>query len=397
MSQSPWPGPSWQNLAIDANCTAYGLYASWILDRASEPPIPDVFNFWQAVQNTTSSPPNVLKWHEWTRFHRHDLAKGIHRQLHDHPECRKSLCRAVDSEVPQAWWLAVFSVPAILITLYYIMALTRFFVKPRRPDSEQGTITRGILWRVTHAFSSTSNHLLSAAAVVTLAIQTSKLLTLASPPPQGPSVWSAFLIAGAFFVLASTVPLVLPTTQEKWFKGAVYTILFVLSTAGWAISVTDSEEMYKDSTEEFAQICPYLFPHTGALQAAVFTTAGMVWMPPLFGICILVALCGFRCNGRRMWQATWVNTVAKLAAALYGVVNLLALWGIMGTLASYVNRVPMSQRKSVWGLEQTLLVAVWAPVVAVLFQKFFSPTPQHRAVDALTVKPDGPESESFLR
>jgi hypothetical protein len=267
----------------------------------------------------------------------------------------------------------MFAVPAALITLHYTMALARFFVKLRKPALEDSpsTPSQGIFWRTSQAFSSTSSHIFSAAAVITLAIQSASLLALAFPSSQGTSPWSAFIIAGSFFLLASTLPLVIPTTQEKWFKGAVFASLFVLSTAGWAVSVSQSEEMFSDETDEFARICPYLLPHTGALQAAVFTTAGMVWMPPLFGICVLVLLCFFRCNSRRMWQATWVNTVARLAAALYGVVNLISLWGIIGTLAAYVNRVPEGQKKLIWGVEQTLLIAVWAPPIAVLLQRFF--------------------------
>jgi hypothetical protein len=103
MSQPPWPGPVSQKLTIGANCTAYGLYASWILDRATEPPIPAVLSFWHAVQNASSPSSDVLEWHEWARDHRKDMAKGVGAQLETYPVCRDPLCAAVDSELPQTW------------------------------------------------------------------------------------------------------------------------------------------------------------------------------------------------------------------------------------------------------------------------------------------------------
>lgn len=263
--------------------------------------------------------------------------------------------------------MAAFGIPAALVTLFYFMAFLNFF-QQRKPLqlSEKGpeVTTRGRKRRFPQAFSRTSDLLFCTAAVLNLAVGASTVLSVTTSP-RWDSDWLIFVSTMSFFLLASTLPLVVPAASRGWLKGSVYAVLFVLSTAAWAISFSQAEQTFMEEAAQTREICPYLLPHLEAIQAAVFTVAGMVWMPPLFGICLLVVLCFYRCGSGAMWQATWVKVISKLASAFYGTVNLISLWGTWIMLLIYTRRIPEGKQDA-WGLEQVLASAVWAPVLVML-------------------------------
>ncbi|KAK2048058.1 hypothetical protein LZ31DRAFT_92596 [Colletotrichum somersetense] len=142
-------------------------------------------------------------------------------------------------------------------------------------------------------------------------------------------------------------------------EGRLLVGLFVAHTAAWVLC-TDSAQV--ERFHDRLDLCPQNHPSQVAVSAAMFTMAAVVWMPPLFGLCLSVALCFYRCNNRKMWQAKWLNKVAGWAVVLYAAVNFICMWGAWIALVGFFNSTPR-RAEDVWSLGQALALTPWLPVL----------------------------------
>ncbi|KAF9875933.1 hypothetical protein CkaCkLH20_06379 [Colletotrichum karsti] len=371
MASFPWGGPAWNELDVAQNCSAFGDYAAWVVTNDYEPPFPAVSTFWRAVvpEVNSTQPTNgqIIDWHEWVRSNRSTLAS----QVRDFSSCRPELCQRFGSEVDGGLagfgLLASYGLESVLLTVYCIFAILNF-LKRRKNDnslSEEPSVRPGFLGRVNEALRGTTYDLFTAAAFLSLGIQATVIYNQVSPATyRYNSSLQLIVSAFAFYPLATMLPLILNSVRRSWLKGAVLIGLFIIHTAAWVLCTNNAQEDYYYN-ERVINLCPQNHPPEAAVSAAMFTMAAMVWMPPLFGLCLSVVLCFYRCNNRKMWQAKWLNMVAKGAMILFAGANFICMWGAWIILVIYFSRAHW-KTEDTWSLGQSLALTPWIPVLVEL-------------------------------
>ncbi|OLN95964.1 hypothetical protein CCHL11_07118 [Colletotrichum chlorophyti] len=373
MTAIPGTASTWDELDFGNNCSAVGAYVAWIVTGNREPPFPVVAGFWRAVapdaNSTTPSNSHVIDWHEWARSNRTDLAS----QTNGIPFCRSELCQAVGPEVDGSLagygLLASYGLEAVLLTLYCSFAAFSYFgrskstarISEKQHDGPSDT-ELGLLGRLAEAFKGTTYDLFIAAAFLAFGIQATVIYyQTASVTFRYNSSLQLIISAFTFYSLAAMLPLILNSFRRGWSKGAILICLFVIHTVAWVLCTNSAQDEYYHN-ESVIEICPQNHPSLAAVQAAMFTLAAMIWMPPLFGLCLSFVLCFFRCNNRRMWQAAWLKKVANVATVLYAAANFICMWGVLIFLAVFFSGASWGT-EDVWNLGQALTLTPWIPVL----------------------------------
>lgn len=199
-------------------------------------------------------------------------------------------------------------------------------------------------------------------AFLSLGIQATIIYSQISPIAyQYNSSLQLIVSALAFYPLATMLPLILNNIRRSWLKGAILIGLFVIHTAAWVLCTNNAQTDYYHNYHVF-DLCPQNHPSQAVVSAAMFTMAAMVWMPPLFGLCLSVALCFYRCKSRKMWQAKWIIRVTKGAMVLYAVVNFICMWGAWVILVFFFSGASWKAEDS-WSLGQSLALTPWIPLL----------------------------------
>ncbi|KAH0423064.1 hypothetical protein CcaCcLH18_12435 [Colletotrichum camelliae] len=381
MASVPWGGPAWAELDVTRNCTAFGDYAAWVTTDGNEPPFPTVVSFWRAVvpevNSTQPTSAQIIDWHEWVRSNRTTLA----RQVADISSCRPELCQAIGSEIDGSLagfgLLASYGLETVLLTVYCTFALLRYFNNRKRRASSSNeaqespeAVKSSVFSRVNEALRGTTYDLFTAAAFLSLGIQATVIYSQVSPIAyRYNSSLQLIVSAFAFYPLATMLPLILNSVRRSWLKGAVLVGLFVIHTAAWVLCTNNAQVDYYHNSNVIG-LCPQNHPSQAVVSAAMFTMAAMVWMPPLFGLCLSVVLCFYRCNNRKMWQAKWLKKVAKGAMSLYASFNFVCMWGAWIILVVFFSGASWKPEDA-WSLGQALALTPWIPVVVELISILF--------------------------
>ncbi|KAK2023280.1 hypothetical protein LX32DRAFT_601088 [Colletotrichum zoysiae] len=376
MSILPGAQVPWTSLDVTGNCSLTGDYFAWILTQENEPPFPRVADFWRTALGhgdvgRLPSNAEVIEWHEWARSNRTGLADDVSHVTPCLPEVCRSIGSEVDGGLAGLGLLASYGFEAIMLTVYCLFAFWRSFSRRKPPaadtseDPDEEAAPEGKLGlsaRIGEALRCTTYDFFTAAAFLSLGIQSAVIYFQTAPTGGRPPSSSLQLVVSAagFYPLAAMLPLTLaPARRRGWPKGAVLAGLFVAHTAAWVLC-TDSAQAERFHAR--LDLCPRNHPSQAAVSAAMFTMAAMVWMPPLFGLCLSVALCFYRCNNRKMWQAKWLNKVAGWAVVLYAAVNFICMWGAWIVLVGFFNSTPR-RAGDVWSLGQALALTPWIPVL----------------------------------
>ncbi|OHW96059.1 hypothetical protein CSPAE12_05209 [Colletotrichum incanum] len=373
MSILPGTEAPWTSFNISWNCSLTGDYFAWMLTQENEPPFPEVAEFWRSAvgKDDTELPSNtqIIEWHEWARSNRTDLVNDVsHNRL-----CRYEMCRSVGSEIDGGLagfgLLASYGLEAIILTVYCFFAIRRFFSRRKaagnlseKPHVAASDSKAGLSTRISVALRCTTYDFFTAAALLSLGIQATVIynqVTLTAY--RYDSSLQLIVSAIAFYPLAAMLPLIFTSVRRSWLKGAVLIALFVIHTAAWVLCTNNAQVDYYHN-ERVSELCPQNHPSQAGVSAVMFTMAAMVWMPPLFGICLSVVLCFYRCNNRKMWQANWLVKVAKWATVLYAVANFICMWGAWVILVGFFNSAPR-RAEDTWSLGQTLALTPWIPVL----------------------------------
>ncbi|EFQ34667.1 uncharacterized protein GLRG_09811, partial [Colletotrichum graminicola M1.001] len=351
MSILPGTRVPWISSDVTRNCSVTGDYFAWILTQENEPPFPGVADFWRTAvgHGDVGLPSNaeIIEWHEWARSNRTLLAGDVsHDRL-----CLPEVCRSVGSEVDGGLaghgLLASYGFEAVMLTVYCLFAVWRSFSRRKpadktseNPDAPAPDDKLGISARISDALRCTTYDFFTAAAFLSLGIQSAVIYFQTTPTGRRPTSSLQLIVsAAAFYPLAAMLPLILAYARRGWLKGAVLVALFVVHTAAWIMCLDSAQVEYLDDIRVF-DLCRQNHPPQVAVEAAMFTMAAMVWMPPLFGLCLSVALCFYRCNNRKMWQAKWLNKVAGWAMLLYAAANFICMWGAWIVLVVFFDRTP---------------------------------------------------------
>ncbi|KAI8279184.1 hypothetical protein K4K60_005731 [Colletotrichum sp. SAR11_57] len=381
MGSVPWGGPAWAELDVTRDCTAFGAYAAWVTTDDNEPPFPTVASFWRAVvPEVNSTQPNnaqIIDWHGWVRLNRTTLA----RQVADISSCRPELCQAFGSEIDGGLagfgLLASYGLETVLLTIYCTFALLRYLnnrkhraSSPNETQESPEAVKPGVVSRVNEALRGTTYDLFTAAAFLSLGIQATVIYSQVSPIAyRYNSSLQLIVSAFAFYPLATMLPLILNSVRRSWLKGAVLVGLFVIHTAAWVLCTNSAQVDYYHNSNVIG-LCPQNHPSQAVVSAAMFTMAAMVWMPPLFGLCLSVVLCFYRCNNRKMWQANWLKKVAKGAMIMYASFNFICMWGAWIILVAFFSGASWKSEDA-WSLGQALALTPWVPVLAELVSILF--------------------------
>ncbi|KAK2000304.1 hypothetical protein LX36DRAFT_679736 [Colletotrichum falcatum] len=351
MSILPGAKAPWTLSEITGNCSLAGDYLAWVLTQENEPPFPRVADFWRAAagHGHVGVPSNaeVIEWHEWARSNRTGLAGDVSQ---DRP-CLPEVCRSIGSEIDGSLAgfgvLASYGFEAVMLTVYCLFAVRRSFGrrKPADDTSQEPHAAApdgkpGFSARIGEAFLCTTYDFFTAAAFLSLGILSAVIYFQTAPAGRRPSSSLQLIVsAAAFYPLAAMLPLVLAPARRGWLKGAVLLGLFVAHTAAWGLCLNSGQVERLDDRRVF-ELCPQNHPSQATVEAAMFTMAAMVWMPPLFGICLGVALCFCRGNHRKMWQSEWLSKVAGWAVVLYAAANFICMWGAWVVLVVFFSRAP---------------------------------------------------------
>ncbi|TDZ44953.1 hypothetical protein CTRI78_v009179 [Colletotrichum trifolii] len=373
MATVPWGETPWDELDVARNCSAYADYAAWVVTGGREPAFPVVASFWRAVvpeaNSTRPSNHQIIDWHEWVRLNQTVLSK----QVGGIAPCRPELCRVIGSEVDSGLagvgLLASHGVETVLLTIYCFFAVLRGFKGRKtstsvseKPSSATVNDGPGLYGRINEALRATTYDLFAAAAFLSFGIQATVIYYQVSPTAHRHNS-SLQLIASAFafYPLAAMLPLVLDSFRRIWLKGAVLIGLFVIHTAAWVLCTNSAQEDFVRNSAAI-DLCPRNHPAEPVIQAAMFTMAAMIWMPPLFGLCLGLVLCFYRCNNRKMWQAGWLRKVSGGAVVLYAVFNFVCMWGAFVILVVFFGGSTLDVGH-VWSLGQSLALTPWLPVL----------------------------------
>ncbi|KAK2007099.1 hypothetical protein LZ32DRAFT_622440 [Colletotrichum eremochloae] len=372
MSILPGAQVPWTSLDVTRNCSLAGDYFAWILTQENEPSFPGVADFWRtAVGYRDVGPPSnaeIIEWHEWARSNRTGLAVDLRLNRLCLPEVCRSIGSEIDGNLAGFGLLASYGFEAIMLTFYCLFAVWRSFSrrKPADDTSEKPHTAApdgrlGLSARIGEALRCTTYDFFSSAAFLSLGIQSAVIYFQIAPAGRRRSSSLQLIVsAAAFYPLAAMLPLILASARRGWLKGAVLIGLFLAHTAAW-ILCTNSAQVDHHGIRAFG-LCPQNHPSQAAVEAAMFTMAAMVWMPPLFGICLSVALCFYRCNNRKMWQAKWLNKIAGWLMILYAAANFICMWGSSIVLVVFFNSTPR-RAEDAWSLGQALAFTPWIPVL----------------------------------
>ncbi|CCF35365.1 hypothetical protein CH063_07169 [Colletotrichum higginsianum] len=363
----------WTSFDITANCSLTGNYFAWVVTQDNEPPFPEVAKFWrmtvglEGAQNLSDAV--VIEWHEWARSNGSDLVY----QVNILDACRDELCRSIGSEIDGGLAgfgvLASYGLGAVFLTLYGGFALRGFFKRRKtttalseKPHTAPPDGTPGFLGRIDEALRCTTYDLFTAAAFLSLGVQATVIYSQVAPATHHYNSSLQLIVSAlAFYPLAAMLPLVLASGRRSLLKGAILVSLFVVHTGAWVLCTNGAQDNYYHN-ETPMQLCPQNHPPQAVVSAAMFTMAAMVWMPPLFGICLSVVLCFYRCNSRVMWQAKWLDKVAQGAVVLYAAANFICMWGAWTALVVFIKGAPR-RAEDVWNLGQALALTPWIPVL----------------------------------
>ncbi|KXH46760.1 hypothetical protein CSIM01_06825 [Colletotrichum simmondsii] len=127
------------------------------------------------------------------------------------------------------------------------------------------------------------------------------------------------------------LPLILDSTCRSWMKDAILVGVFLIHTSAWVLCTINAHVDYYHNEVVFDS-CPKNHPWHIPVGAAMLTMPAMVWISPLFGLCLSVVLCLYRCNNRKMWQAKWPKEGAKGAVISYATFNFICMWGAWLTI-----------------------------------------------------------------
>ncbi|KAJ0158608.1 hypothetical protein CTA2_11232, partial [Colletotrichum tanaceti] len=363
----------WTSFDVAANCSLTGNYFAWVVTQDNEPSFPQVANFWRMTVGLDGaenlSDAVVIEWHEWARSNRSDLV----RQVTVLDACRDELCRSIGSEIDGGLAgfgvLASYGLGAVLLTLYGAFALRGLFERRKttttlseKPHTAPPDSDPGFLGRIDEALRCTTYDLFTAAAFLSLGFQATVIYSQTAPAAyRYHSSLQLIVSALAFYPLAAMLPLVLTPDRRSLLKGAILVALFVIHTAAWVLCANGAQE--DDYHNEILMyLCPRNHPPQAVVLAAMFTMAAMVWMPPLFGVCLGVVLCFYRCNSRIMWQAKWLDRVTQGAVVLYAAANFVCMWGAWIALVVFIKGAPR-RAEDVWNLGQALALTPWMPVL----------------------------------
>ncbi|KAF6843873.1 hypothetical protein CMUS01_01630 [Colletotrichum musicola] len=369
-----WGGPRWNELDFAGNCSAFGHYAAWIVTEGNEPTFPVVASLWRAVvPEVQSVQPNngqIIDWHEWVRSNMTTLAK----EMDGISVCRSELCRTLGSEIDGGLAgfgvLASYGLEAVLLSIYAAFTILSSFKRQgssttlyEKPQAVYLDDKLSIFNRINEALRGTTYEFFAAAASLSLGIQATVIYNQISPVASRYNsslqlIFSAF----PFYALATMLPLILASDRRSWLKGSVLGLLFVVQTTAWVLCIINNAQMDYYHNERAIDLCPKNHPPEAAVGAAMFTMAAMIWMPPLFGICLSLILCFYRCNNRKMWQAEGLNKVAKGAMVLYAGANFICMWGAWIFLVVFFNGAT-SQTDNTWNLGQALALTPWITVL----------------------------------
>ncbi|GKT49612.1 uncharacterized protein ColSpa_09793 [Colletotrichum spaethianum] len=376
MSILPGTEAPWTSLNILSNCSLTGEYVGWIVTQHNEPPFPRVARFWRtATENHDIEPPSnaeIIEWHEWARSNSTHLGNDVNR----YRPCRPEMCQSIGSEIDGGLagfgLLASYGFETIVLTVYCLFAVRRFFTRRKnagilseKPHTAASDSKPRLVTRISVASRCTTYDFFTAAAFLSLGIQATVIYSQVTPVAyRYNSSLQLIVSAMAFYPLAAMLPLVLTSVRRSWLKGAVLICLFVIHTAAWVLCTNNAQEDYYQNERVF-DLCPENHPPQGVVSAAMFTMAAMVWMPPLFGICLSVVLCFYRCNNRKMWRANWLNKVANWAMVLYAAANFICTWGAWVILLGFFSSAPRRAEET-WSLGQALALTPWIPVLVEL-------------------------------
>ncbi|KAF6809909.1 hypothetical protein CSOJ01_06618 [Colletotrichum sojae] len=359
MAGVPWGGPRWDELDFAGNCSAFGHYAAWIVTEGNEPTFPVVASFWRAVvPEVNSAQPNngqIIDWHEWVRSNMTTLAK----EMNGISVCRPELCRTLGSEIDGGLAgfgvLASYGLEAVLLSIYCAFTILSSFKRQgssttlsEKPQAVYHDGKLGVFNRVNEALRGTTYEFFAAAASLSLGTQATVICNQISPVAYryNSSLQLIFSVF-PFYALATMPPLILTSDRRSWLKYPVLGILFVVQTTAWVLCINNAQMDYYHN-ELAIDLCPKNHPPDPAVGAAMFTMAAMICIPPLFGICLSLVLCFYRCNNRKMWQAEWLNKVAKGAMVLYAVWPTSSACGLRGSF-SLSSSTKLPRRPRIYG------------------------------------------------
>lgn len=277
-------------------------------------------------------------------------------------------CSSDDAYAQQI--LASYGLEAVLLTIYCAFAILgsfkrHGFASTTLSEKPQPTFLDGkpgVSDRIDEALRGTAYELFMAAASLSLGIQATVIYNQISPVAHRyNSSLQLIVSAFTFYPLATMLPLIWISIRRSWLKGTMLVLLFVIHTVAWVLCTNNAQMDYYHN-EHVMSLCPKNHPPEPAVGAAMFTMAAMVWMPPLFGICLGLVLCFYRCNNRKMWQAGWLNKVAKGAVILYAGANFICMWGALIVLVVFFSGAT-SKAEDSWSPGQTLALMPWVPVL----------------------------------
>ncbi|KAK1675754.1 hypothetical protein BDP55DRAFT_743973 [Colletotrichum godetiae] len=292
-----------------------GNYFAWLLTQKNEPPYPDVATFWRtAVEGHNSINATT------------DLAS----QVIDKVICRSSLCQLIGSEIDGGLagygLLTSYGIECVFLTVYCAFAILAFLQRSKSssnpaelpqalpPDASPGP------------FSRTRYDLLVVAVFLSLGILATIIYSRVTPIVyKYNSSLQLVVSALSFYPLAAMLPLIL-----AW----------VLCTNNTQVDYYHNEVVYDAR--------PQNHPTQVVIGAAMFTMAAMIWMPPLFGLCLSVA--------------KWLNKVAKTAVTLYAILNFICMWGGWSMLIVFFTGASKDSKDG-WSLGQALAITSWMAVL----------------------------------
>nr|XP_036586184.1 uncharacterized protein CTRU02_03569 [Colletotrichum truncatum]KAF6796591.1 hypothetical protein CTRU02_03569 [Colletotrichum truncatum] len=384
MSGVPWGGPFWNELDFARNCSVFGAYAGWIVTNSNEPPLPIVATFWRtfvpAFNSTQTTNNQIIDWHEWARSNRTILAG----QIADITSCRLNVCQAIGSEIDGSLagvgLLVSYGLEAILLTVYCAFAVLTAMRRGRRdtnlsekPQTDTSQNKHGTLNRISKGLKCTRYDMFDAAAFLSLGIQATVIYRqVTSTDYRFDSSLQLIISAFTFFPLAAMVPLILDFSRRNWLKGAILVGLFIIHTAAWVLCTNNAQVDY-DHNQDILSTCPQNRPPQGAVSGIMFIMAAMIWIPPLFGLCLAVVLCFYRGKSRKMWQAKWLRKVSKGAMVMYAGANFICMWGALVVLLIFFIGASWEPGVS-WSLGQGLALTPWISVLVEFASILFSNT-----------------------
>jgi hypothetical protein len=263
--------------------------------------------------------------------------------------------------------LSSYCIEASLVTLYCLAAAVAF-IRRRRNDGGEGTVSgrsATIIDRVLDAFRGSTYELFTGAVFLALGVQITVLYLQAVGSAANTS--TTLLLSGfSFFPLAVLLPVITGTGRRKWLQTAVLVTLFIITVAAFVVCVNNAQTEDAEIRLQ-RELCPGNYLSGTVVAVGMFPVVGMMWIPPLFGLCLSCVLCLYRCNRSKMWQANGLQKVVKAAALLYSVVSFIMMWALLVLLLlfySNTKKAGLPSDRNDWSFGQFLvLTTCWGPLL----------------------------------